>query len=142
MHLALIQNAGREYTFAMFQTTSLVTLAIDCEQAVARATASLQAAGLQVHQSFNLQQAKPAGFACLCSPPRTGRCNCHMVVLLVYSLTGPYATLIVLGNETQTRLALVDSPQQPLDGCLAGLIRVSLNNGLSANDADTHEFSS
>ncbi|HEX7974957.1 MAG TPA: hypothetical protein VF498_11145 [Anaerolineales bacterium] len=68
----------------------------------------------------------PADIPCTCPHHGTDQCTCQFVVMLIYGQVGQFVTLIAHGYEAQTYLSLVDSPQQPMNGRLANVIRNKL----------------
>lgn len=100
----------------------LRTFSRSCDEAVAWATTTLAQAGLQVTRSFDLQAARATGTDCPCPHHGTARCDCQLVVLLVYGNAGPPATLVVHGRDGRTWLTLSDAPAQQADATLAATI--------------------
>ena len=96
----------------MNQSTYLLTLNLDTEQAVEQVTRRLTADGLQVMRSFDLQTARSTHTNCTCPNHGTAECDCQMVVLLVYDKRGKPLTLMAHSQDGQTQFELVDSPQQ------------------------------
>jgi len=99
----------------MFQETALITLQTDWDQAITQATRFLQEKGLQVLRSFDLQVARSVHANCSCPHHGTEKCDCQMVVLLVYAPGKPPITLVVHGHDGQVSFVLVDAPQQDSD---------------------------
>jgi hypothetical protein len=92
--------------------SQLLTIEYTCDKAVHWATESLENAGLQVANSFNLQSARATLVHCTCPHHGTADCDCQMVVLLVYGSDGSPATLVAHGHDGQTWLSLVETPEQ------------------------------
>ena len=96
----------------MNQSTYLLTLNLDSDQAVEQVTRRLSDDGLQVVRSFDLQTARSTHTNCTCPNHGTAECDCQMVVLLVYDKQGEPLTLMAHSQDGQTHFELVDSPQQ------------------------------
>jgi hypothetical protein len=99
----------------MFQETALITLRMDWDTALTHATRSLEEKGLQVLRSFDLQMARSVHANCSCPHHGTAKCDCQMVVLLVYAPGKAPITLVVHGHDGQVSFVLVDSPQESSD---------------------------
>ena len=99
----------------MFQETALITLQMDWDTALTHATRFLEEKGLQVLRSFDLQVARSVHANCSCPHHGTEKCDCQMVVLLVYAQGKPPITLVVHGHDGQVSFVLVDAPQQDSD---------------------------
>ncbi|HLF75213.1 MAG TPA: hypothetical protein VI524_12745 [Anaerolineales bacterium] len=78
---------------------------------------------MRVVQTFDLQTARRAMADCPCPHHGTSECDCQMVVLLVYGEGTEPATLILHGNDGQTRLSLADPPGRRTDARTAAAIR-------------------
>lgn len=96
----------------MNQTTHLLTMKLDCEEAVTRVVQRLSNDGLEVVRSFNLQTARSAHTNCTCPYHGTALCDCQMVVLLVYDRQGQPITLVAHGQDGRTHFSLVEVPQE------------------------------
>lgn len=96
----------------MFQETPLITLQTDWDKALSHATRTLEEKGLQVLRSFDLQMARSVHANCSCPHHGTEKCDCQMVVLLVYAPGKPPITLVVHGHDGQVSFVLVDYPEQ------------------------------
>ena len=91
-------------------------------------------ADLRPIQTFDLHTARLALHDCLCPNHGTEECDCQMVVLLVYGkvadvstpLNTSPATLILHGNDGQTRVSIANDPQQQTDAKLINSIRQAL----------------
>jgi hypothetical protein len=75
----------------------------------------LSRAGLLVIQTFDLKSARVDLEDCPCPHHGTSKCDCQMMVLLVYGKAPEPATLILHGNDGQSWLSLVDTPAQHAD---------------------------
>jgi hypothetical protein len=78
----------------------------DCEQAQAWVSEELTTAGFRIVQTFNLHIARLAHPDCPCPHHGTEKCNCQMVVLLVYGKPEDPATLVIHGQDGQSWLSL------------------------------------
>jgi hypothetical protein len=107
----------------MFQETPLVTLQTNWDKALSHVTRALEAKGLQILRSFDLQVARSVHANCSCPHHGTEKCDCQMVVLLVYAPGKPPITLVVHGHDGQVSFVLVDSPQEGGDQQVAMSVR-------------------
>ncbi|HBG74722.1 MAG: hypothetical protein A2X25_11865 [Chloroflexi bacterium GWB2_49_20] len=90
----------------MILTTPLLTFDQTCEQVQEIVAARLQAAGLQVMRTFDLQSTQAFVDGCPCQHHGTDVCNCQMVVMLVYGAGEQPLTLILHGYDMHTCLSL------------------------------------
>lgn len=80
-------------------------------------------AGLRPVQTFDLHAARVGLHDCPCPNHGTEDCDCQMVVLLVYSeavdvskpLNTSPVTMILHGNDGQTWLSIVETPNQKMN---------------------------
>jgi hypothetical protein len=93
----------------MNQSSLLLSVNVACDEAVSQIVERVRAIGWRVMRSFNLQAAREAHLECTCPHHGTARCDCQMVVLLVYMDTGEPLTLIAHGRAGNTQFALADS---------------------------------
>ncbi len=107
----------------MSDNSSFLTVNQPCGDAVNRVVNRLNRVGLSVTRTFDLQVARQAQTACSCPNHGTSQCDCQMVVLLVYAGRGEPVTLIAHGNDEQTWLSVVDTPQQRADPYVEATIR-------------------
>ena len=96
----------------MNQSTYLLTLKLDNDQAVEQVSRRLIDDGLQVVRSFDLQTARSTHANCTCPNHGMEKCDCQMVVLLVYDKQGEPLTLVAHSQDGHTSFELVDTPQQ------------------------------
>ena len=74
----------------------------------------LATANLRVVETFDLNTARHSLEDCSCLHHGTDKCDCQLVVLLVYATGAEPVTLILHANDGQTWLSLVERPgQQP-----------------------------
>lgn len=111
----------------MTKTTRLLTLKLDSEAAVAQVIRRLIEADLQVLRSFDLQAARSHHINCACPRHGTARCDCQMIILLVYNQDEQPLTLVAHGRDGKTHFALVD----PLDGGCEYLLKNAILQLLS-----------
>lgn len=96
----------------MYQTSHVLDIQAVSQLAVAQVVEALTGVGLQVVRSFDSQVAHSAHVGCACPHLGTAQCDCKMVVMPVYDQKHFPTTLIASSHDAQTRLLLVDSPQQ------------------------------
>ncbi|MBI3739212.1 MAG: hypothetical protein HY258_09225 [Chloroflexi bacterium] len=90
----------------------------------------LSRAGLRVLQTFDLHLTARLNLApCPCPHHGTDKCDCQMIVLLIYGKEQQPVTLILHGNQRQTWLSLIDRPDQRA----ASSIRMSIEKALQVN---------
>jgi hypothetical protein len=94
-----------------------------CNNAVVWLTKHFSNAGLFVMRTFDLQVARHIQKVCPCPHHNTEKCDCQMVVLLVYQDDQTPITIIAHGYNNQTRFLIVDNPQQRANPHLEALIR-------------------
>jgi len=95
----------------MTHTDSLRTINQPSEIVIPRMTSMLMEQGLQVERSFDLRTAREAHVGCTCPHHGTERCDCQIVVLLVYGEDDNPATLVAHGRDGRTRFALANHPE-------------------------------
>lgn len=86
-------NAGRRPILAVNQA---------CACTVTQVTEQFKSAGYAVIQSFDLRSAMDTDT----------RCNCQLVVLLIYGKDGPPVTIILDGNDQSTSIFLENEPER------------------------------
>jgi hypothetical protein len=120
-------NAGKQPIFVIEQ---------ECNCTAAQATDQLISAGFSVVKSFDLDSAISS----------RSNCGCQMVVLLVYSYSGPPATLILDGSVTHTSIYLENDPDRSsrhrLIEVLSGMPGVfHLNEIINENNVESFQSS-
>jgi hypothetical protein len=110
----------------MSQTIELPSLNLDAERALPLITDLLLGLGFQVLPSFDLKAARASHSGCECPHHGSARCDCQMVVLLVYGHSDQPTSMIVHGQDGKTYLSLVDTPQQRPDWSMHNHIRNAL----------------
>jgi hypothetical protein len=78
-------------------------------------TRQLSQSGLRLLQTFDLSTARPAPADCPCPQHGTKKCDCQMVILLVYGAKTEPVTLILHGNDGKTWFSLVSNSSQEVD---------------------------
>jgi len=110
-----------------------------CDEALQWTREQLLQAGLRPVQTFDLHAARVGLHDCPCPNHGTEECDCQMVVLLIYGKasnvstppnTNP-VTLILHGNNGQTWVSLVESPDQKINVNTAIAIKDALAEKLS-----------
>ena len=96
----------------MNQSTYLLTLNFDSNQAVEQVSRRLKEDGFQIIRSFDLQTARTAHSNCKCPYHGMEECDCQMIVLLVYDKHGQPLTMMAHSQDGKTHFELVDSPEQ------------------------------
>ncbi len=102
-----------------------------CDQALTWTREQLSQAGLRPVQTFDLHAARAALHDCSCPNHGTEKCDCQMVVLLVYGNVIEPVTLILHGNDGQTWLSFGNRLLQPADE----VIRSAIENILQRDAA-------
>ena len=96
----------------MNQSTHLITLNLNCDQAIEQVALRLTKDGFQIVRSFDLHTARSAHTNCDCPYHGTEECDCQLIVLLVYDKQGYPLTLVAHSQDGKTHFELVESPQQ------------------------------
>ena len=110
----------------MNNLSPFLTLKCSCDEALLWSSQNLTRNGLRVIQTFDLHTARHALKDCLCPHHGTSKCDCQMVVLLVYGEASEPATLVLHGNNGQTWLSLVSPPLQRVDPIIRSSIEQAL----------------
>jgi hypothetical protein len=110
----------------MYQSIPFLSLPADSQTAIPQATQALQAKGLRVLPSFDLQVARASHLHCNCPHHGTEQCDCQLVVLLVYDHAETPVTVVAHTTNGETLFELVDSPQQPANPQIRDRIRSAL----------------
>lgn len=98
-----------------------------CDDSVLWATHRLEEAGYQAVRTFDLQVARlSTHFDCPSPHHETEKCDCQMVVLLVYIGTQHPVTMLVHGSQQESWFYLVNTPQQPVEVALEKMIEDAL----------------
>jgi hypothetical protein len=91
-----------------------MTINLESEIAVEMLVDRLADDGLQVIRSFDLNAARSAHVDCTCPHHGNERCDCQMVVLLVYEGQEQPLTLVAHGKDGKTHFAIVDTTEQQI----------------------------
>lgn len=110
----------------MSHGTYICTIHSDSNQAVQKVVDRLNASGLRVIRSFDLQSARATHADCTCPHHGNEKCDCQLVVLLVYDDPGSMLTIVVHGRDKKTDLTLADYPRNLKEFELKGKIFVAL----------------
>jgi hypothetical protein len=76
------------------------------DQAEAWVKEKLTTAGFRVVPTFDLQVARSAHADCTCPHHGTDKCNCQLVVLLIYGKQEDPATLVIHGQDGKTWISM------------------------------------
>ena len=93
----------------MNQSQALLFLNQSCHEAVEWMTSRLNQSGFQVIQTFDFENTRETLTSCNCTHRRNERCDCQMVVLLVYGNSVQPISLIAHGYDGKTWLSLVNT---------------------------------
>jgi hypothetical protein len=102
-----------------------------CDQALTWTREQLSRAGLRLVQTFDLHAARAALRDCSCPNHGTEKCDCQMVVLLVYGNVIEPVTLILHGNNGTTWLSFGDRLLHPTED----VVRSTIENTLQCDAA-------
>jgi hypothetical protein len=94
------------FEMAMSQKFHLTSFAANHEAAISWVNQQLTATGLVVKPSFDLQIAKSAHPDCNCPHHGTSKCDCQIVVLLVYSDQEGPISLVLHSQDGKTYLSM------------------------------------
>ncbi len=96
------------------------------DEAIAWVVSQVNGVGLQVMRTFDLQMARHDPPDCPCPHHGTDRCDCQMVVLLIFGEDYQPISLVAHCYDGRTWFSLVDTPQQRADPRLEKAIRQAL----------------
>ncbi len=94
----------------MSQATRLSTLNMDGESTIAHLTRWLAHYGLRIVRGFDLQSACASVTDLTCPHHGDYPCDCQLVVLLVYGVDTPPASIVLHTHRGKTDIDLIDSP--------------------------------
>jgi hypothetical protein len=83
-----------------------------CDEALEWTTKQLQQAHLHAVRTFDLHAARAGSHPCPCPNHGTEKCDCQMVILLVYGKGAEPETLILHGSDGQTWISFAETPRQ------------------------------
>ena len=86
----------------------------------------LAQASLRAIQTFDLHTVRHALEGCPCPQHDRNRCDCQMVILLVYGNEGEPVTLILHGNDRQTWVSVTSNALQQAEAKLIAAIQRAL----------------
>lgn len=112
----------------MNNLSPFLTLNYSCGEALQWINQNLAQKGLRVMQTFDLHDARHEMGDCPCPYHGTSKCDCQMVVLLVYSEATEPTTLILHGNNGQTWLSFVDNPPQRVEPTIRSMLEQALQH--------------
>jgi len=92
----------------MNQNRPILYLQQPCNDAVPYFVERMQQFGLQVMRTFDLHETRGVDTACTCPHHGTEKCDCQMVVLLVYGKDNQPASLVAHGHNGHTWFSLVE----------------------------------
>lgn len=92
-----------------------VTLNKPFGEMLAWAIKQLNGAGLRIEQTFDLQVARLSQVGSPCPVHGFNRCDCQMIVLLVYGIGSDPLTLVLYGNDGQNHVSIINPPENKLD---------------------------
>ncbi len=107
-------------------TSPFLSINHPCDEALQWTKKQLSQAGLRSMQTFDLHAARAGSHDCSCPNHGTNKCDCQMVVLLVYGKAAEPVTLILHGNDGNTQLSIADDPRQRADTKLIKTIQQTL----------------
>jgi hypothetical protein len=90
------------------QNRTILNLQQSCDEAIPYFMERMKKAGLYVIRTFNLHETRLDDLACTCPHHGTEKCDCQMVVLMVYGKDNQPASLVVHGHNGQTWFSLVE----------------------------------
>jgi hypothetical protein len=108
--------------------TAITSVHCSCEETLRIVTESLQASGLRVLETFDLQDARGGLAGCPCPHHGTNACDCQMLILMVYGEANPPTTLTLHGNDGQTWLSLVNDPGLQPDRLIQSAVEKALKD--------------
>lgn len=92
----------------MNQNRTILSLKQPCDEAVQNFVERMEQTGLQVMRTFDLHQTRMVETACSCPHHGTEKCDCQMVVLMVYGKGDQPVSLVAHGHDGQTWFSLVE----------------------------------
>ena len=116
----------------MRNSSPFVILHKPCDEAVDWAVRRLEQGGFQAVRTFDLQAARLAHLDCSCPHHGTARCDCQMVVLLVYQGDSAPVTIVAHGTDETSWFYLTNIPHQPVGQHLEKNIEDTLSLGPGA----------
>ncbi len=105
---------------------------VPCNEVLTRVRRSLERVGLRALETFDLQIARSSGAECTCPHHGTARCDCQMVVLLVYGEGTAPTPIMLHGSDGQTWISLPDDRACDLEPLLEAAIVSSMGDHQAA----------
>jgi hypothetical protein len=96
----------------MISTSHLLTIKASSYVVVDQLTNVFKESGLQVIQSFDLQTAISAYSGCHCPHHGSEKCDCQMIMLILYREEDEPIRLVAHGKDGTTHLGVIDNPQR------------------------------
>jgi len=112
----------------MHDSNSFLVLEHPCSSAIPWVVSRVEQAGLNVIRTFDLLAASHESSDCPYPDHSDDRCDCQVVVMLIYGDDYQPVSLIAQSQRGRTWLSLVDTPQQRADPRLESVIRQALNS--------------
>jgi hypothetical protein len=113
----------------------LIITQMDCKSVVLLVTTALKSAGYMVLKSFDLNSVIPVQGECDCD---SNTCTCQLVVLLVYPILGPPATLLIDSHGSRTIINLANNSHDSIYSGWTGILAQILNSSLPSIYSLTH----
>jgi hypothetical protein len=110
----------------MSENSPFLYLEQSCDEAIDWVRKQLSNIQLNVIRTFDLQIARHEHADCPCPHHGTEKCDCQMVVLLVYGSDSQPVSIVAHGYNGQTWFSIVDTPQQRANPRVEGAIRLVL----------------
>ena len=118
---------------ALMQMSPFLTVSRSCDQTLSWVNQQLLKVGLRTVQTFDLHTARAASHDCECPHHGTEKCDCQMIVLLVYGDSAEPATLTLHGNDGKTWISVADDPEHRATTSLTANIRRVMESGMDSN---------
>ena len=123
----------------MINITSSLMVERPYDQAVEWITSRLSSLGFKVMATFDLPMNMDVHRDCPCPHHGTDDCDCRLGVYLIYGGDSAPVSLLAHGYDGKTGFSLVETPEQPLDPHIAGIIRNILLRPRSRADQLSHQ---
>lgn len=107
----------------MSMAAAFLNLNADWDEVLPWLDRKLREAGFRIKTTFDLQAARQPQSQCECPYHLTARCNCQMLVWLLYRDQQAPITLMIHGYDASTFVSMVESPAQRADPRSETLIR-------------------
>ena len=107
--------------------TPVLSVSLPCNETAEVLKHRLMKHGWKTLRTFDLHEAMFAVDGCSCPHHGTQKCDCDMVVLLVYGVEPEPVTLLLHGSDGQTRVAFAEDAQQKTNRASMAAIRDALD---------------